>query len=168
MSPDPTSLDRLHDLVAPPLTPWWPPAPGWYWLLGTIAALVFIGLARILLHWLHNRYRHEALVALSQQEIALADPAQRPHVVANVALLLKRTALTAFPRETVASLTGPAWLAFLDRSGRTTEFTTGTGQSLTRLVYDPATTSLDDTQARALFALVRHWLTHHRVDTPPC
>lgn len=168
MSPDPTSLDRLHDVVAPPPTPWWPPAPGWLWLLSVLVVLALIALARFILHWLHNRYRHEALAALAQQESVLTDPQQRSHVVANVALLLKRTALTAFPRETVASLTGSAWLAFLDRTGRTTGFTTGPGQSLTRIAYNPTTSLLDDTQACALFALVRHWLVHHHVDASPC
>ncbi len=165
MNPDPTSLDRLNDIVAPPAIPWWPPAPAWYWVLATLAVLTAVGVVRLLLHWLHNYYRREALSALVQNETALADPSQRARAVAEIAVLVKRTALTAFPRETVASLTGPAWLAFLDRTGHTTGFASGPGQWLDRAAFEPAAaTSLDEAQTRALISLVRHWLAHHRVE----
>ena len=61
MSPDPTSLDRLHDIVAPPPVPAWPPAVGWYWVIatGAVAAVYLVLLA--LSRWQKNRYRREAL-----------------------------------------------------------------------------------------------------------
>lgn len=40
MTLDPTSLDRLHDLVLPSSVPWWPPAPGWYGVLGLLVLAV--------------------------------------------------------------------------------------------------------------------------------
>ena len=42
MTPDPTSLERLHDIVLPPPVPWWPPAPGWYWVMGLLGALLLL------------------------------------------------------------------------------------------------------------------------------
>jgi hypothetical protein len=55
MTPDPTSLDRLHDIVAAPAMPWWPPAVGWYWLFGLLFLLLIVFLLRSLLLWQHNR-----------------------------------------------------------------------------------------------------------------
>jgi hypothetical protein len=141
MNPDPASLDRLHDVVAPLPVPWWPPAPGWYWVLGTLMLLLVVALVRGLLSWQRNRYRREALAEWRRQETLLRDPSQRTVALAGLAELIKRTALSAFPREQVASLTGPDWLAFLDRTGSTKDFTAGPGEILEKAAYDPRTAS---------------------------
>jgi hypothetical protein len=79
--------------------------------------------------------------------------------------LLKRAALTAFPREQVATLTGPAWFAFLDRTGRTATFSEGRGATLENAAYDSrSAASLDEAQTRELASVVRAWLAHHRVE----
>src|SRR6187549_271512 len=101
MNPDPTSLDRLHDIVAPPPVPWWPPAPGWYWILGFVLVLLLVLVLRGILRWQHNRYRREALAELDRQEAALAAPEQRAVALASIAGLLKRAALSAWPRTEV-------------------------------------------------------------------
>ncbi len=164
MNPDPTNLDRLHEVIAPPFTPWWPPAPGWYWLLGALGILLLVGVARGFRSWQRNRYRREALAEWHRQEALLHKPGQRPAALASLGELLKRTALSVFPREEVAALTGPAWLAFLDRTSATTGFSTGPGASLESAAYDPRTaTMLDEARAREAALLVRHWITHHRV-----
>jgi hypothetical protein len=169
MNPDPTSLERLHDIVVPPPVPWWPPAPGWSWVLGALGIGLACGLIRLVLRWQRNRYRREALAVLARSEDDLADPARRGLVIAGLAELLKRAALTAWPRETVASLTGPAWLAFLDRSAGMTGFADGPGQWLERIAYEPGTAAtLAEPQARELVALARTWLCHHRRETTPC
>jgi hypothetical protein len=49
VNPEATSLDRLHDIVQAPEVPWWPPAPGWFWLgAGLIILLVLIGVYALL------------------------------------------------------------------------------------------------------------------------
>ena len=162
MNPDSTSLDRLHDIVAPPPAPWWPPAAAWYWVLGFLLGAVLVLLLLALVRWQHNRYRREALAELARQEPALREPATRAAVLGALAELLKRAALTAFPREQVANLTGPAWFEFLDRTGRTTGFSEGSGAILERAAYDPRTAAaLDEPGTRELVSLARHWLAHH-------
>jgi Domain of unknown function (DUF4381) len=47
-----------------------------------------------------------------------------------LALLVRRTALAIFPRETIAPLSGAAWLDFLDRSYEGHEFSQGAGRTL--------------------------------------
>jgi hypothetical protein len=163
MNPDPTSLDRLHDLVAPPPVPWWPPAPGWIWVLSALAAALLIAALRGFIRWQHHRYRREALAELTRQQTAISDPDQRVKAVAALAELLKRTALSAFPREQVAALTGARWLAFLDRTGATTGFSSATGALLENAAYDPRrAATLDEAQAREAVELTRHWIVHHQ------
>ena len=116
MNTDPTSLDRLHDIVMPPPSAWWPPAPAWSWILGIVLVLLLALVVRSFLLWQHNRYRREALTELRRHESSLNDPARRAETLSAIAELLKRVALTAFPREQVAALTGPAWFSFLDKT----------------------------------------------------
>jgi hypothetical protein len=116
------------------------------------------------LHWLRNCYRREALTELAQQEANLTDTNRRADAITAIADLLKRTALSIFPRESVASLTGPAWFAFLNRTrGRARPFRDDVGEWLERVAYEPnAAQALDDRQVRAIAVLVRDWITHHR------
>jgi hypothetical protein len=80
--------------------------------------------------------------------------------VAALALLVRRTALAAFPREEVAALAGPPWLAFLDRHAAGHDFAQGPGRVLGLGPYQPASINTD--QTRALIDVVRCWIkTHH-------
>ncbi len=165
MNPDPTSLDRLHDVIAPPPVPWWPPAPGWYWLISFAFILILVLILKTIIHWQRNRYRREALTELARHELALRDPQQRASALAAVAELLKRAALSTFPRTQVATLTGNDWFQFLDRTGRTSAFTQGHGAMLENVAYDPRTAgSVNEIQAAELASHIRHWLTHHRIE----
>lgn len=165
MNPDPTSLDRLHDLVVPPPVPWWPLAPGWNWVLGfLLLAAIALGL-QAFIDWQRNRYRREALAELARQEAVLADPARRLVAVAAIAELVKRVALTAWPRERVAGLTGPAWTEFLQLSVETKNNSSGFGELLEDGAYDPRKgAEVDPETLRQMTEGVRHWLIHHRVE----
>lgn len=165
MKPDPTSLDRLHDVIAPPPVPWWPPAPGWYWVLGFVLVVILVLVLRFFIHWQRNRYRREALAELARYQAAGA-AGQRVKVIASLAGLLKRTALSAWPRTQVAALNGPDWFAFLNRTGGAGRFGSGAGALLEGAAYDSRQAqSLDDAQTAELVELVRHWLKHHRAET---
>ncbi|MGA7391723.1 MAG: DUF4381 domain-containing protein [Terrimicrobiaceae bacterium] len=92
-------------------------------------------------------------------------PARRADALSAMAELLKRAALTAFPRDQVATLTGPAWFKFLDRTGRTAAISAGRGATLEAAAYDPRiVAALDEAKARELASAVRDWLAHHRVE----
>jgi len=149
---DAGDLSRLADIVVPPPVPWWPPAPGWWLLLAALIAGLLILLLAAIRHWRRNAYRRAAL-----DEIDALPPADAANVTA-LATILKRTALAAYPRAEVASLTGRAWLAFLDRTSGSEEFTRN-GDSLAQAAYGrPAG---DDTP---LLAAARRWVKHHRVE----
>lgn len=158
---DPGSLAQLHDIVvAAPVAPWWPLAPGWYLLASLFTLLAGWGLWRILRRRRSRRYRGEALAELH----ALRDCSADAHeVVAGVLLLLKRTALVAYPRVKVASLTGAAWWRFLDRSGAKVRFSSGLGDLAESVVY--AQRRVDKSSKHDLKRLYRaaeRWIRRHR------
>jgi len=147
-----TRLDNLQDIVTPPPAPWWPPAPGWY-----LVALLLVLLSgwlvwRAVEHYRSNCYRREALATLDRVDSSAALPE-----------LLKRTALSAWPREVVASLSGEAWHSLLDRSGNTTVFSDQLGPLLDNLAYDPQA-DLDPESVMCLKQAVRQWIIHHKVE----
>ncbi len=163
MNSDPTSLDRLHDVIMPAPDPWWPPAPGWYALLVVAGILLAVALVRLFIRWQKNRYRREALAELKNLSAHLATPGLRAEAVTGMAVLLKRAAVSAWPRETVASLNGPAWFAFLDRTGSTDQFSAGFGNMLESVAYDPSKAAvLAENDLQELPLRVRHWLANHR------
>ena len=162
MSGDATSLDRLHDVMTPSPAPWWPPAPGWYWLIGALLVVGVYTAVRGVIHWQRNRYRREALAEWRRHEGRLSSPETRITAIAQLAELLKRAAVSAFPREQVASLTGNAWLDFLDRSAAMSGFRSDVGTLLERASYG-VTSEIDETEARESAVLVRQWIERHRV-----
>ena len=127
---DAGSLQNLNDIVVPGPVDWWPPAPGWY-VLGAIALIVFVVLAvRQWRRWQGNRYRRQAMLEFSSlREQADIERLQQ------LPVLLKRAALSVWPREEVASLTGPAWHRFLDESADMDGFCSGAGDILDQLAY---------------------------------
>jgi hypothetical protein len=159
---DPTSLDHLVDIVVPPPVAWWPPAPGWC-VIGA-AALVTAGwLAwRAWARWRAAAYRRAALAELRRLEARAGDERQRAAALGDLPALVKRTALAAFPREVVASLSGEPWLRFLDRTGGTDAYTAGRGRVLGDLAYDPRAARLDAPAATELFGIVRGWIRAHQ------
>jgi hypothetical protein len=154
---DPGSLGLLHDIVTAPPTPWWPPAPGWCVLAGI--ALVLLGSVALacLARWRRDLYRREALTKLDR---IACDPLA-PSSLAAIAELLKRVALAAYPRDRVASLSGDAWLAFLDKSGGTDAFTRGAGRVLRDAAYRKDAPH-EVAEFSKLAHVVRQWITHHR------
>lgn len=163
MNPDPTSLDRLHDILAPPPAPWWPPAVGWLWLAALMLVLCVVAAWRLLIQWQRNRYRREALAELRAIASVLAAPERRAAGLAALAELLKRAALSAYPRGEVASLTGADWLAFLARTAPSGSLDAKTGAALEHAAYGiAATTEIDAEQAHAAMLFSRRWLKAHR------
>ena len=168
MNTDATSLDRLHDIIVAPPVPWWPPASGWYWVLGLMVVMLLAALITGLMRWQHNRYRREALAELARQEAALENPERRPSVLLDLAEILKRTAVTAFPREDVATLTGLKWFEFLDDTARGSRFRDALGTMLENAIYDPRTVdTLDPQRLHSVVEAIRHWIKFHDTRLEP-
>ncbi|MCC6491571.1 MAG: DUF4381 domain-containing protein [Pirellulales bacterium] len=169
MTPDPASLDRLHDIVSPPPAPWWPPAPGW-WIVAAVAIyLAILGAVRWLHAWQQNRYRRDALRELHAIRRSAVDPPGQTVAVRQLAELLKRTALSAWPRQRVASLTGLPWRQFLDSTAGSQAFEQADlGAAIERGAYDMrAAASIDARRWDEMLAASEHWIRRHRREASP-
>ncbi|MEJ2347295.1 MAG: DUF4381 domain-containing protein [Gammaproteobacteria bacterium] len=146
MKPD---LSQLRDIHLPAPVSWWPPAPGWW---GVLALLLLVGaLAYVVyIRRRRNRWRRTALSELD----GLRDAAPE-QMLRGLSVLLRRVAVSRFPRRDVAALTGEAWLAFLDRSlGDGTAFQSGAGRVL---ISGPYTSDVQ-VDGASLLALCEHWI----------
>jgi hypothetical protein len=142
-------LDKLHDFYQPPPPSWTPQTIGWYFVFAVLGIVVVWLAIHYLRRWLRNRYRREAL-----RELELLPPEQ-------FSTLLKRTALAAWPRERVASLSGEAWLGFLNETARGDEFTRAPGNRIEEIALRPVALTGDD--ERTLRTIATEWIRRHRV-----
>lgn len=162
-SPDPASLQNLNDIVLPEAVGWWPIASGWYYLLG----LLLLGLAwfvyKALKDWNRNRYRRAALHQLQLLANGTQDAEKRDDSLRQLPVLLKRTALSVYPRSQLASLTGKNWHDFLNSKVSTASFTESQLDLMEKISYSvDSLNSIDTTTADELFGACRHWLKHHK------
>jgi Ca-activated chloride channel family protein len=151
-APEVDPVAGLVDIPLPTPVSLWPQT----WPLRIAVAVIAIGLvvgAGQLVRWWHrNRYRRAALAELDRIEGG-SDAASVPLALAS---LVRRTALAAFPRDKVASLTGVEWLAFLDRTADTRAFSEGDDRALEDVAYRPTPGNVCP-----LIGAVRHWIKAH-------
>lgn len=157
---DPASLSLLHDIVMPdPAHLWWPPAAGWYVLAIAVIAAAAWGAWRIRQRRQAARYRVESLHELKM----LRRQADRPQsAAAGLLMLLKRTALAAYPRTRVASLHGAEWWAFLDGSCGRPLFADSLGARLEELAYANHDAGVSRRDLQQLFKAAGHWIRRHQ------
>jgi hypothetical protein len=154
LPPDPVA--GLIDIPLPPPVSLWPQTWPTRIALALLLAAAFAATWKFVRHWHANRYRRLALAELNQLT------STRPNELAvQLSLLLRRTALAAFPREQIAPLSGDAWLAFLDRTSGETEFSQGAGRWLANAAYAQA--EPDISQLPALIGLTHRWIRGHHV-----
>lgn len=152
-----TSLQNLNDIVMPTPVSWWPLAPGWYVVAALIMAVLLVLGMRRWKRWRQNRYRGQAL-----RELARMRQGMERDDLQGLPELLKRAALSAWPRNTVAALVGPDWHRFLDDSAGIDRFCSGMGQVLDRLAHAPARTApISRGEATAVLDAAEVWLKQH-------
>ncbi|HYC18146.1 MAG TPA: DUF4381 domain-containing protein [Pseudolabrys sp.] len=146
----------LIDIPLPMPISLWPTTLTSRIVIALLVAAAFLSIWRFAKHWHANRYRRAALAEL-EQILRSADAGPAPPGAA-LALLVRRTALAAFPRDKIAPLAGPAWLAFLDKSYGGHEFSNGVGRALETAPYARPS---DAENVTPLAELVRRWIRSH-------
>ena len=167
IQPGTEPLAALRDIHQPEPVADGLPAPGW-WLLTLLLLIALWSLCRRLIARRRaSRYRREARAELATLLATWQQQHDDRAYLAALQQLLKRVALTSFPRENVASLTGEGWVTFLDQSvgNRSSdnpyldkyEFSTGVGEILIDGNYNPAATF----DVESLHLLAERWIKQH-------
>lgn len=149
---------ELRDVHLPPAPGWWPPAPGW-WLAGALVlTLLIVTGIRLRRRIRQYRRKHRILSQLS----ALGEsyvPEQASEFLSGVSVLLRRVAVDRFPRRDVASLSGEAWLRFLDSTGGEGRFQAEVGRALGEGPYQPHAQA----DSELVLSLAREWIVKNVV-----
>lgn len=160
-------LERLEPLIAPPPPGWWPPAPGW-WLLAVLLPLLGWAGWLMLRRLLQRRQRspqQSVLDPLRQAALAELEQLAKPWGGASATLwlqqlnaLLKRLCRAQYPDSNSHTLSGRAWLAFLDSR------CPAAGLTRWMILVEGAYRghcSLDDKAVEALDQAVATWIRKH-------
>lgn len=153
-------LQQLRDIQLPEPISWWPPAPGWWMLLGIVVTIA-------LLAWLGYRwYRHGAVKRAALAELAqIASQTSGQMQLQQLSQLLRRAALASQSRHEVAGLRGSAWLTFLDRFVSDNGFSNGPGAILAHGPYQAKEATFDssaliDLSHRCIISLFKRRRSH--------
>ena len=150
----PQLMDLMHGLVMPEAVPWLPQTPGWWVVLGWLVVVLMLVAWQVVIRRRRNRYRREALAEIkalvSRQGMDASRAAQQ------IAAVLKRTALVAYPRADVASLYGTEWARFLTESAGNDPEIANMADDLAAAAYRPGA------DPKVLSRPARRWIRRHR------
>ena len=154
-------LDQLKDIHTPDAIGLWPLAIGWYLIAAfLIAALVLVGV----ILWRRrqqNAYRRAALRECDDIEREITAGSDCRAAAIRIATLLKRTALSVFPRAEVAPLSGDAWILFLESKASEARFSIASSQLLVEVSFRQ---NPPDNQSDVVRLLdeARRWIRKHQ------
>ena len=157
-------LRGIEEIPLPEQVSWWPETLG-----RLIVGLLILGwlLWRALVwtkNWQRDSYRRRALKRLDALDF---EGGEWDQATSCLPVLLKSTALHAYPRAEVASLSGQQWLEFLRSQCDVPAISEETGCLLLQVAYQPRDGwGFDQHQAKALKPAVRSWIKYHRAGVP--
>tara|TARA_Y100001970_G_C14095387_1_gene782371 strand:- start:306 stop:791 length:486 start_codon:yes stop_codon:yes gene_type:complete len=145
---------KLKDIHIPQAISYWPPAPGWWILLGlNFLIIIFLGLF-FLRRYKRFKLKKEALKILEDIQNNFEKNNNDTESLKRLSILIRRIALTFYSREEIASLQGLDWLNFLDKSGKTEDFSKGLGVIFGEEIYKKN----NKIHSQSLFLIVRKWI----------
>ena len=147
-------LVNLKDIHLPPPVSFWPPAPGWWILAVLLIISLYIGGMWFYRERNKKKPKTEALRILKNLQSLYHNSQDELVSLRNLSNLLRRTALTFYGNDAVASLQGSSWLEFLDKTVKTKEFSQGAGKVLGNELFQQKVNPDMD----ALFPLVKKWI----------
>ena len=112
--------------------------------------------------WQKKQRRRDSLKAFEAIRAQFAQQQDVTTLVRELSVLMRRASISFYPRQTTASLTGDAWLQFLDDTSLSSDsangFKHGCGKWLATAPYLPDN-ARPDIDSHALLKLCEHWLT---------
>ena len=146
---------QLHDIHLPDAAGWWPPAIGW-WILAIIILSLLFWVSALAWQWLKYQSWRNKLLKEFNANIAVSNQDAHTQVTA-ITEALRRSALTLFPGNTVAHLTGTDWLEFLESHAENTPFTQLPGTLLIEAPYSDSV-ECDDGSVIKLRQMAMAWV----------
>lgn len=143
----------LRDIHLPETIGWFPPAFGWWSLL------ILIPLAVFFCYWLFKRITRKTAVKSAKKllkSLKIDETKNSKQKLESISALLRRVAISVNSRSDCASLTGKAWLEYLDSSLGENAFSEGSGQILITGKYQKNMT--DNFNIDELITLTERWL----------
>lgn len=149
---------ELEDIIIPIGISWWPLATGW-WILITSVIIITVATIFIRLRYQKKwRYRKQALKLLEQEyQKWRQQPENMQGSSQAICALLKRTAMSAYPKQTEA-LFGSKWLTFLNEQTTKKVFSDEVADILCRKQYQ---TNID-IDIDKLYRSCKQWIKKHR------
>ena len=133
----------------------------WGILLALLVVIVAAGIYLLLAKRRRNRYRLAALEELQLLWSDYQNNADTEKYVAKLAQLMRRTAITAYPKSNAATLFGEEWLQFLDQTAAGENFCRGAGKQLASLPYENLSNK-STLELSPLHTCVATWVQTHR------
>ena len=150
------ALASLRDIHLPEPIGFWPPAPGWW-----LAAALGIASVVALILWRRNRrrsLRRAALRELADIETRFAQSGDESTLALRLSTLLRRIAISRFPRRDVAGLHGAEWSHFLTRTNASGRLTSELAGELSMAVYAGPGHTDAGSPAETWTLAVRDWI----------
>ena len=150
-------LANLRDSHAPDPIGWWPLAPGWICLAVVLVIVIIVSILFLRRYYRNGCAKRNALRLLSAYQQDYQNSHHGQSASACVSELLKRVALVYFPRATVASLQGDAWITFLKDTSKGLAFDS-LRRELLEMPYQPKM----DGDLQLLFTMAHKWISQRR------
>jgi hypothetical protein len=149
-------LRDIHDLD---VIPWWPLAPGWWWIIGIVTLLVLVAGIRYRVRYsgILPGWRGDARRKLRLLKKALRTGDARD-IAGQLSTLLRRMAMAHAGRHHAAGLSGEAWLAWLEANDGSGFHWTKDGKVLLQAPYMPPDMPVRKKDISQLLAAATRWL----------
>ena len=154
-------IHGIDEIILPEAVSMWPSAPGWKVLSIIILLWVLYRTVNWIKYTWRNRYRGEVLRQIDK--IQKQSENDINSVISILPHYLKVTALQAYPRHDVASLSGNEWLIFLDLHYAGPSFSKSVGKKLLTISYLPQEQwQISKEESRTLIKMSRQWIKKHK------
>lgn len=144
------ALKAIH---LPETMGWWPPAMGWWISAVLLLMLLFAAI------YLYKRFTRKTAIKTAKKillTIKQDSSLDNKEMLVELSELIRRVAVSLSPRKKTASLTGQAWLAYLDSTVVGTPFSSGVGAVLANAHFQKKWQN--DIDMNQLIALCEQWL----------
>lgn len=149
-------LAGLRDIHLPEPVSLWPLAAGWWMVLGAVVAIALT--AELLRRRRLASLRAAALRELNDLEKDWQRSSDSARLAFDLSSLLRRVALTRFPRAQVAALAGVHWSAFLQGQGGSSPELASAVEAMGEVVYGPERGSVEQKQGAGWIDAARRWI----------